>query len=63
MYMVQIEELNTQTNQRKRYYLKDAADYRRPAVLTLNVARHAAANVTSDWLVRRHATLIEVEYA
>jgi hypothetical protein len=63
MFMVQIEERNTQTNQRKRYYLKDASDYRRPAVMSLNVARHAAANVSSDWLTRRHATLIEAHNA
>ena len=59
MYMIQVEELNVQTSQKKRYYLKDASDNRKPALMNLNTARHLAANIPSDWLVRRYASVVE----
>lgn len=60
MYLIQIEELDTYTNERKRYYMRDASDNRRPAVVTREVANHCVANMGNDYRYRRHATAVRI---
>ena len=60
MYLIQIEELDTHTNASKRYYMRDASDDRRPAVVSDTVARHCVANMGNDFRYRRHATMVKI---
>lgn len=59
-YIIQIEELDTYTNARKRYYMKEASDCRKVAVLNETVARHVVANMGNDFRYRRHAKMISL---
>jgi hypothetical protein len=61
LYAVEIDELDTHTGARKRYFLRDATST--VAVLTLDRARQLAANIASDRLVRRYASVVKAEEA
>lgn len=61
LYMVQIEELDTYTSSRKRYYMKNASDVRRVATMPAHIARHVVANMGNDFRYLRHATMVAVD--
>lgn len=59
LYLIQIEEVDTYTGKRRRYFMRNASDVRKVAMVPLHVARHCVANMGNDFRYRRHASMQE----
>jgi len=61
LYLIQIEEVDSYTDTRKRYYMKSASDVREVAKVPLHVAQHCVANMGNDFRYRRHAVAVKFD--
>lgn len=62
-YAIHIEEIDTYTGVTRRYYMRDASDARKVALVSKHVAQHVCANMGNDFRYRRHATMHAVAEA